>query len=456
LKPAKTKAIYVCQQCGAQASKWLGRCPGCQAWDSLAEEIVSSAPSAKAKTNRKSAVPLSQILLSPEQRSQTGIADFDRVLGGGLTQGALILVGGEPGIGKSTLLLQLAGGMAAQKRTTLYVSGEESDRQIKMRADRLGISHDTVYLLSEIDLAAVEEQIQQLQPQLVIIDSIQTMVHPDLGSAAGSVGQVREGAARFQALAKSTGIPIFLVGHVTKDGTIAGPRILEHIVDTVLSFEGDAHHTYRMLRAVKNRFGPAHEVAIFEMRESGLHAVGNPSEVFLAGRMKGISGAVTVCVMEGTRPYLIELQALVGKAHYGVPQRVTSGVDGRRLSLLLAVMEKSEDMPLGLNDVFLNVVGGFRIEEPALDLGIVCTVASSFFNNPLPDRAAMMGEAGLGGEIRPVQKVEARLREMERLGFTECLMPAKSIVPEIKTKLKLHGINTVREAVAWAKEKRRS
>ncbi len=446
----KTKAVYVCQQCGAQSAKWLGRCPACQAWDSLTEEVAVSSKT-KTKTERPRPVPLSEISLSAEQRFHTGLEDFDRVLGGGLTQGALVLVGGEPGIGKSTLLLQLAGAMAVRKRITLYVSGEESERQIKMRADRLGISDSLIYLHPEIDLAAVEEQIGKLKPQLVIIDSIQTMVHPDLASAPGSVGQVRESAARFQSIAKSTGTPVFLVGHVTKDGSIAGPRVLEHIVDTVLSFEGDSHHAYRMLRAIKNRFGPAHEVAVFEMRETGLRAVGNPSEVFLAGRMKGISGAVTVCVMEGTRPYLIELQALVGKAHYGVPQRVTSGVDSRRLSLLLAVMEKSEDMPLGLNDVFLNVVGGLRLEEPALDLGVVCAVASSFFGIALPDHTAMMGEVGLGGEIRPVQKIEARLREMERLGFAECVLPAKSIVPEIKTKLKLHGINTVREAVAWVR-----
>ena len=453
----KIKTIYICQQCGAQHSKWLGRCTECGKWDSLVEETTAANHKhSKQKAPGVKPIPLSEIPLKSEHRVCTGISEFDRILGGGIVAGSLTLVGGEPGVGKSTLLLQIAGSYAEQKHKVLYVSGEESGSQIKLRAERLGINKLDILLLSEINLYEIESNIRSIKPDLVIVDSIQTIQHPDFGSAPGSVGQVRENAARFQMLAKGIGVPIFLVGHVTKDGAIAGPRVLEHIVDTVLYFEGDTQHTYRLLRTVKNRFGASNEVAVFAMHEKGLEQVSNPSEVFLSGRMKGVCGAVAVCVREGTRPILIELQALVGHAHYGTPQRVTSGVDQRRLSLLLAVIEKSERMPLGPNDVFLNVVGGLRVEETALDLGVICAVASSFLNIPIDDKVAIVGEVGLGGEIRPVSNIEARLKEISRLGFHECLIPAK-FVPKEKSfsGLNLTPIKTVHQAVQWIRNKKK-
>ncbi len=445
----KEISVFICQQCGAQYPKWLGKCSACGGWSTLVEEKIHKQTKVS-KSSPVEALPLNEISEISEKRTNTGINEFNRVLGGGIVNGSLVLVGGEPGIGKSTLLLQIAGSYAVQKNKVLYISGEESGSQIKLRANRLDIETSEILILTEIDLYKIETAIKKIKPSLVIIDSIQTIHHPDFNSAPGSVGQVRESAARFQVLAKNLNIPIFLVGHVTKEGTIAGPRVLEHIVDTVLYFEGDSHHSYRILRTIKNRFGASNEVAIFAMHGKGLEQIKNPSEVFLSGRMEGVCGAVTVCVMEGTRPLLIELQALVGKSHYGMPQRVTSGVDQRRLSLLVAVMEKNENIPLGINDIFLNVAGGIKANEPGIDLGIIYAVASSFFNIPVSDNIVVMGEIGLGGEVRPVSNLEERLKEITRLGLTECIIPAKSGIDNNKfSELKITHINTIHDVVSF-------
>lgn len=415
-------------------------------------------PGSVAGRHEQSAVApvlLSEVPSHSEERFSAGIAALDRVLGGGVVPGSLVLVGGEPGIGKSTLLLQLCGDCAKAGLPVLYVSGEESPRQIRLRAQRLKVEGQ-ILLYAENSMEGIEAAIRKQSPALVVVDSIQTVHHPELGGAPGSVGQVRECAARLQTLAKGQEIPIFLVGHVTKDGAIAGPRVLEHLVDTVLYFEGEKEHQFRILRTVKNRFGPAHEVAVFSMDHAGLKEVVNPSEAFLSGRIPGASGSATACVLEGTQPLLVELQALVGRSYYGVPQRVCTGVDSRRLSMLLAVIEKNAKITMGTQDVFLNVVGGFRLNETCADLGILSAIFSSCLDAPMPEKTAFLGEVGLAGEIRPVGRLNLRLKEAERMGFDEIVLPQQSLsAAKGHPGLRMIPVRTVLELAEWIRTKKR-
>ncbi|MDR5695591.1 MAG: DNA repair protein RadA [Armatimonadota bacterium] len=416
------KVKYVCQECGYEAPKWLGRCPGCGGWNTFVEEPVE--PRRKLPTGLSSApVPINSVSLLPEARVSTGIGEFDRVLGGGIVPASLILLGGDPGIGKSTLLLQVASKVAGMGHTVLYVSGEESVRQTKIRADRLGIKVQNLFLLSETNLDEIRRHIEGLSPSLVVVDSIQTVYDPALPSAPGSVGQVRECAASFLHLAKAKGIAIALVGHVTKEGQIAGPRVLEHIVDTVLYFEGDRHQTYRILRTTKNRFGSTNEIGVFEMSTEGLREVQNPSAAFLSERPTEVPGSAVICALEGTRPLLVEVQALAISTPFGMPRRTASGVDYNRVILLLAVLEKRAGLQLATHDVYVNVAGGVRVSEPAADLGVAVAVASSLRDRPVDARAVVIGEVGLGGEVRAVPQIQRRLTEVVKLGFQRCLIP---------------------------------
>ncbi|MEW6221067.1 MAG: DNA repair protein RadA [Thermodesulfobacteriota bacterium] len=422
---AKEETAFVCQECGFATGKWLGRCPDCGAWQSLVEERRSPARSGSRQppTTTRQPLPLSAAANRPEERLATGSSELDRVLGGGLVPGSLVLLAGEPGIGKSTLLLQLLAGIARQGRTVLYVSGEESGAQIALRADRLGISAPGLLVAAESSLEAVQEMAAGSRPAVLAVDSIQTMAASDLTSAPGSVGQVRESAARLQVLAKGQDLSIVLVGHVTKEGLIAGPKVLEHLVDTVLSFEGDRGHLYRILRAVKNRFGPTNEIGVFEMKTQGLVEVGNPSEIFLAERPVGVPGSVVLPSMEGSRPILVEVQALVSPSGLAMPRRTAIGVDPQRLGLLAAVLEKKAGLSLATCDVFVNIAGGIRVDEPALDLGVVAAVASSLLERVIPPRTAVCGEVGLAGEVRAVSQMETRIQEAKRLGFSRLLLP---------------------------------
>jgi len=422
----KTKTLYVCQQCGSTSPKWVGRCPDCGEWNTMVETIVeaqresSSRPSVALRAKPQS---IREISSDGFARIPVSMGELDRVLGGGIVPGSVILIGGDPGIGKSTLLLQLSAGQAAAGRRVLYVSGEESPQQVKMRAQRLGMDSGDLYVLAETNLHQILEQIEQSKPALAVVDSVQAIYSEDLESAAGSVGQVKECASSLQRLAKSLMIPVFLVGHVTKSGVIAGPRVLEHIVDTVLYLEGDRFHAYRLLRAVKNRFGSTNEVGVFSMEENGLAEVANPSEVFLAERLPSASGSAIAVTMEGTRPILVEIQALASTTSFGLPRRTANGVDLNRLLLLAAVLSKRVGIPLGDQDVFVNVVGGMRINEPAADLAVAIAIASSFRNAPVAADLAMVGEVGLSGELRSVAQTERRLIESARLGFQRCLIP---------------------------------
>lgn len=428
----KSKAIFVCQDCGHEAARWMGRCPACSAWNTLVEETRAKADAkVGAAASRLSAgstpVPLAQAQIQDEPRFLSGMPEFDRVLGGGVVPGSLVLVGGDPGIGKSTLLLQVAQGLAAREKV-LYVSGEESVQQVRLRAERLGVRSENVFLATETDVNLIESFLDKVAPRAVVVDSIQTIFHPDLPAAPGSVSQVRECAAQLLRLAKSRDIAIFLVGHVTKTGEIAGPRVLEHVVDTVLYFEGERHTTYRVLRAVKNRFGSTHEVGIFEMRDRGLVEVLNPSELFIAERPSGASGSVVVPLLEGTRPLLVEIQALVGSANFmGNPRRLATGVDYNRVSIILAVLEKRSGLALGSQDVYVNVAGGVRVEEPAADLGLAVAVASSLRNVPVDPRVVVLGEVGLAGEVRGVARVDHRIAEAAKLGFTAGVVPRANL-----------------------------
>ncbi|MBC7185705.1 MAG: DNA repair protein RadA [Calditrichaeota bacterium] len=426
----KQKSRFVCQACGFVSPKWLGRCTECGAWNSFVEEKVVPQP---ARTQRapgtlvSKPLRLSEVEVTDEIRLRTPFAEFNRVLGGGIVPGSVILVGGDPGIGKSTLMLQQAMALAGPDRPVLYVSGEESARQTKMRADRLGPSTEHVYVLAETNLDAVLEAVEELQPGLVVIDSIQTMYKPLFESAPGSISQVRECALELITLAKRSAIPIFLIGHVTKEGYLAGPKTLEHMVDTLLLFEGDRDHMYRVLRAVKNRFGSTREIGVFEMTEKGLAEVTNPSAFFLSERRGDASGSAVGCILEGTRPILVEIQALVAPSSYGVPQRTCSGVDHRRVALLLAVLEKRVGLRLGTFDVFVNVAGGVRLDEPAADLGIAVAVASSMQNKVVDPQAIVVGEVGLGGEVRAVAHLDKRLAEAQRMGFQRAVVPHSSM-----------------------------
>lgn len=446
----KQKTIYNCQQCGMQSPKWLGKCPDCGQWNSLVEEIVTVVP----KTGRTLALPpksnpvsLSELTVTNEDRHKSGITEFDRVLGGGVVPGSFTLIGGDPGIGKSTLLLQAAG-CWTKSGTVLYVTAEESAGQVKLRANRLDIQVRELYLLAETSLEGILEKARELQPGFLVVDSIQTVFTAALESAPGSVSQVRECAGRLMHFAKGEGIPTFIVGHVTKDGSIAGPRMLEHMVDAVLYFEGDAGHPYRILRAVKNRFGSTNEIGVFEMKDTGLKEVPNPSELFLAERPEDAPGSVVVPAIEGTRPILVEIQALVSGAAYGNPQRKAMGVDANRISLLVAVLEKKVGYALLAQDIFLNVAGGVRLAEPAIDLGVIAALASSHLNQPIDERTVVFGEVGLAGEVRAVSHPELRVKEASRLGFNRCMMPAGNLKTIEKTDdIELTGVRSAADVM---------
>ena len=452
---AKAKRVFTCQACGHQTAKWLGKCPDCDAWNSYVEEaVVAPRKGRAASTSRPTTLPLplTEVRRDEDERWRTGIGELDRVLGGGLVQGSLVLIGGDPGIGKSTLILQAAAGLShAPQHQVLYVSGEESATQLRMRGDRLGIASDGVYLLTETSMELIQEQVARLQPRVLVIDSIQTIFTSEVTSAPGSVSQVRECTAQLMTLAKSRQLPILIIGHVTKEGAIAGPRVLEHMVDTVLYFEGERHNIYRMLRAVKNRFGPTNEIGVFEMRQAGLAEVESPSELFLAERPLNASGSTVVASVEGTRPLLIELQALGSPSGFGAPRRVANGVDYQRVALLLAVLEKRIGLPLQSHDVYVNVVGGLRVDEPAIDLGVVAAVASSLRDTPIDPELVIFGEVGLTGEVRGVGHVETRLREAAKLGFRRCLLPQANCAPMATDTLpddfELCGVRTVAEAL---------
>ncbi|MDF1571707.1 MAG: DNA repair protein RadA [Bacteroidales bacterium] len=421
---AKSKTVYVCQNCGTESAKWVGRCNSCGEWNTLAEQVIHKSPARRFESDPgRRSVPekITEVRSDKMQRYDTRNNEFNRVLGGGLVPGSMVLIGGEPGIGKSTLALQIAIKFQA---STLYVSGEESPQQIKMRAERLGSLNEATLVLAETSLQGIITQINQVQPELVIIDSIQTLFSEEIESTPGSVSQVRECAAQLLRVAKQTGIPVILIGHITKEGNLAGPKILEHIVDTVLQFEGDSHHMYRILRASKNRFGSTSELGVFEMRNDGLAEVANPSEVLLSQQSNDLSGSAVAANIEGIRPLMIETQALVSTAAYGTPQRTSNGFDVRRLNMLLAVLEKRANFHLSSKDVFINIAGGLRVDDPATDLAIVSAVLSSTVDIALDKKSCFAGEVGLSGEIRPVGRLEQRISEAEKLGFSTIFVSA--------------------------------
>jgi DNA repair protein RadA/Sms len=421
----KNKTSFFCQHCGYMSPKWLGKCPSCNGWNCFAEELISDTDSGS-RTEMKfdgKPLPIEDISVEEGKRTITGIAEIDRVLGGGIVGGSAILIGGEPGIGKSTLMLQMMHNLAEQGLKVLYVSGEESASQIKMRSGRIGAASKDLLVLVEISLEKILEQIKAVSPAIVVIDSIQTVYSGELMSAPGSVGQVREASSRLILFSKKYGIPVFLVGHVTKDGSIAGPKVLEHMVDTVLYFEGGSAHAYRIIRSIKNRFGPTNEIGVFEMQDKGLKEVPNPSTFFLAERPQNVAGSVVVPSLEGTRPILVEIQALVSATNLGMPRRTAIGVDHNRVSLLVAVLDKICGLHLSGSDIFINVAGGVRVEEPAVDLGVVAAMASSFLDKPIDALTVVLGEVGLAGEVRAISQMDVRIREAARLGFNRCLVP---------------------------------
>ena len=450
------KSVFFCQSCGHEESKWLGQCPACGEWNTFVEERIDTGitkgTTAAARAVRESVrgaavVSLTDVKADDEARSRTGIGELDRVLGGGIVPGSLVLVGGDPGIGKSTLLLQVCRQMAEMKKM-LYISGEESQTQIKLRANRMGKFSPNLLLLCETNLEIIRGVIEKEKPELVIIDSIQTMYSEEVASAPGSVSQVRESTNVFMQLAKGMCISIFIVGHVTKEGTVAGPRVLEHMVDTVLYFEGDRHASYRILRAVKNRFGSTNEIGVFEMRQDGLAEVENPSEYMLSGKPENASGSVVACSMEGTRPILIEIQALVCRSNFGMPRRTAAGTDYNRVNLLMAVLEKRQGMALSNCDAYINIAGGIRMNEPAIDLGIVLAIASSFRNRPIDEKTIVFGEVGLSGEVRAVSMPEQRVAEAKKLGFETCILPEVSLkMIKGMEGIKLIGVKNIGDAV---------
>ena len=448
--------VYVCQKCGHQERKWLGKCPDCGEWHSLVEERARAAVNPKSAAARVAGFALrevkpiryGEIESQDDARVSSGITEFDRVLGGGIVPGSLVLIGGDPGIGKSTLLLEVADKLSAGESRVLYVSGEESERQIKMRGERLGIEATNLYLLPETNLESILDEIERIRPAAIIVDSIQTVFSSKLESAPGSVSQVREVAGQFLMLAKQRTIPVFLIGHVTKEGSIAGPKALEHIVDTVLYFEGDRHHNHRIVRATKNRFGAANEVGVFEMTGTGLVAVANPSEMFLQERPENVAGSIVTACMEGTRPVLVEIQALVSGSKYGTGRRMAQGFDTNRMALLIAMLEKRVGLQLLGDDVFVNVAGGLEIDEPAADLGVVAAIASSFKNRPLDHHTAVFGEVGLTGEVRGAMQAQVRAREAQTLGFKKIIMPASNTAGlERLLGLRVVGVRSVEEAL---------
>lgn len=449
---AKKSTAFFCQSCGYESAKWLGQCPGCREWNTFVEEPVDKgSKSGKMSFSPGRTVPvmLKDITGGESERISSGIGEFDRVLGGGIVKGSLVLIGGDPGIGKSTLLLQVTRNLTKTGHKVLYVSGEESLRQIKMRADRLGTDFDTLKILCETNLSDIGEAIKAEAPETVVIDSIQTMYKEDISSAPGSVSQVREATSFLMQIAKQLEINIFIVGHVTKEGAVAGPRVLEHMVDTVLYFEGDRHASYRILRGVKNRFGSTDEIGVFEMRAEGLKEVLNPSEFMLSGRAGDASGSVITCSMEGTRPVMIEIQALVCRSNFGIPRRQTTGMDYNRVNLLMAVIEKRAGLNIGDHDAYVNIAGGLKINEPSLDLATVMAIVSSFRNKAVDEKTVIFGEVGLSGEVRAVSQAEQRVSEAYKLGFTTVVLPASNISDRLKSfkEIEIIPVSNIKEAL---------
>ena len=441
--------MYICQECGYESLRWMGKCPGCQAWNTLVQEIVNDSSSSDEIIQTKSKPEkITKIETKEEIRLRTDMEEFNRVLGGGIVPGSLVLIGGDPGIGKSTLLLQISGQLSKKQQTILYISGEESAKQTKLRADRLNISGDLLYVLAETNLYAIVDHMKQLQPSFVVVDSIQTIFREDISSAPGSVSQVRECTGTLMRMAKVNGIPIFIVGHVTKEGAIAGPRMLEHMVDTVLYFEGDRHHAYRILRSVKNRFGSTNEMGIFEMKEKGLQEVLNPSEMFLEERSHGTAGSTVVASMEGTRPVLVEIQALISPSSFGHPRMMATGVDSNRVPLLMAVLEKRGGLMLQNQDAYIKVAGGVKLDEPAIDLAIAISIASSFRDQPTNPNDIFIGEVGLTGEIRRVSRIEQRVQEAAKLGFKRVICSSHNLQGwRPPSSIEVIGVKTVQEAL---------
>lgn len=443
--------IFLCQNCGYESRKWLGKCPECGEWNSLVEERVvtrKKSPGGGFRPREARAIAYHEIEPQDDARITSGVTEFDRVLGGGIVPGTLVLLGGDPGIGKSTLLLQVAERLSGTGNTVLYVSGEESERQIKLRGERLGIQANALLLLPETNLENILREVDRVKPAAIIVDSIQTTFSSEIESAPGSISQIREVAAQFLLLAKTRGLPVFLIGHVTKEGSIAGPRALEHIVDTVLYFEGERHHNHRIVRATKNRFGAANEVGVFEMTNAGLRPVANPSQMFLAERPADAAGSVVTACLEGTRPMLVEIQALVSSSKYGTGRRMTQGVDQNRVALMIAMLEKRAGLQLLGDDVFVNIAGGLEVDEPAVDLGLVTAIASSFRNQPVDAHTAVFGEVGLTGEVRGASQASVRAREAQALGFKKIVMPASNTAGlEKLLGLRVVGVRSVDEAI---------
>lgn len=449
---AKRKITFMCQECGYESPKWMGKCPACHQWNTLVEELESSKGSKQAFNrgigNRSKPEKINTIVSEKEPRITTTMQEFNRVLGGGIVPGSLILIGGDPGIGKSTLLLQISNQLAEKDLSVLYISGEESTRQTKLRGDRLGVKGDSLYVLAETNLADITNQIEQIKPAFVVVDSIQTVFREEVTSAPGSVSQVRECTSELMRIAKTYGIPIVIVGHVTKEGSIAGPRLLEHMVDAVLYFEGERHHTYRMLRGIKNRFGSTNEMGVFEMKESGLREVLNPSEIFLEERSQGAAGSTVVASMEGTRPVLVEIQALISPTSFGNPRRMATGIDTNRVPLLMAVLEKRVGLMLQNQDAYIKVAGGVKLDEPAIDLAVIISIASSFRDQPTNPEDIFIGEVGLTGEIRRVSRIEQRVQEAAKLGFKRVICPENNLGGWTKPKnIQLIGVSSVQEAL---------
>lgn len=446
---AKNKTIYICQECGYESPKWMGKCPECSSWNTMVEEIINKSKNDSLTAGISFSKPLNinEIELTDEERYNTSMEEFDRVLGGGIVNGSLILVGGDPGIGKSTLLLQVSKSVAESKKI-FYISGEESSKQIKIRAQRLNVKTANLFIVSETDISIIERMIEEYKPEVVVIDSIQTMYKSELQSAPGSVSQVREATSTFMRIAKNLNIAVFIVGHVTKEGSIAGPRVLEHMVDTVLYFEGDRHHTYRILRTVKNRFGSTNEIGIFEMKGNGLREVKNPSEMLLSGRPENVPGSSIVCTMEGTRPVLVEIQALTSTTSFGMPRRMATGIDYNRVILLMAVLEKRVGMQMQTSDVYVNVAGGLKLDEPASDLGVTMAIASSFKNLYIDPKTVLIGEIGLTGEVRGVNFIEKRIIEAQKTGFEKCIVPKENIRGiEIIPNINVIAVDNIYEAL---------
>ncbi len=451
----KNKTVFFCQNCGYESVKWMGQCPSCHEWNTFAEEPVATGSSGNAGKHRQRTAPgkpvrLADISMEKNERAATGMKELDRVLGGGIVKGSLILIGGDPGIGKSTLLLQVCRNLAENGRKVLYISGEESLQQIKMRAQRIGEVSDSLLLLCETNLSEIQKIIENEKPDICVIDSIQTMYNEEVSSAPGSVSQVRESTGILLRLAKGLGVSIFIVGHVTKDGSVAGPRVLEHMVDTVLYFEGDRHASYRILRAVKNRFGSTNEIGVFEMRNSGLEEVPNPSEYMLSGKPKDASGSIVACSIEGSRPVLIEIQALICRSNFGMPRRTAAGTDYNRVNLLMAVLEKRCGMDLNSCDAYVNIAGGIRMNEPAVDLGILLAIFSSYKDVSIDDGTMAFGEVGLSGEVRAVSQADTRVMEAKKLGFKKVILP-KAIMNSCRSvgDIQLMPVDSIKEAISF-------